>query len=217
MSDRPGVTGKVVGPPLADQDAAELDELAREEREEAREATLVGDGEEEDSTLVAVGEEREPESEGDLDGELDTGVESAPDLWVLMRFIEVSLVLPATHPVLVLEEEDGGRQLRIPIGTPEGVAIAYAARQLTTARPLTHELTIDILEAYNLTVETVRITAVRGSAYDAEIVLSGPSGMQTLACRPSDGVALALRQSLIAPIVAAPDVLDAAGVTQRPR
>ena len=44
------VRGKIVGPPLEESDVAELDELAREEREDA----LVGEGDEalEDATVA---------------------------------------------------------------------------------------------------------------------------------------------------------------------
>lgn len=159
----------------------------------------------------------EPEEEWAPEAE-EYDADAFPEEYTLMRFVDVAVVLPATNPVLVLEEaEPEGRQLRIPIGTPEGVAIAYAARQLQTPRPLTHALMIDLLEAYNVTVETVRITAVHGAAYEAEIVCAGPAGMRTIPCRPSDGVALALRQHLTAPILAAPEVLDEAGVVPAPR
>ena len=156
-----------------------------------------------------TGSDEEDEDEVD-----DVGVPFVPpQSFELLRFVEVAVVLPATNPILVLEwEANPDVQLRIPIGTPEGVAIAYAARHLGTPRPLTHELTINLLEAYNLMIEAVRITAVSGAAYEAEIVCGGPGGMQTIPCRPSDGVALALRQRLPAPILAAPEVLEVAGV-----
>ncbi len=44
----------------------------------------------------------------------------------------------------------------------------------------------------------------------AEVVLSGPQGQLTLECRPSDGIALALRQPLPVPITVTTDVLDEA-------
>ena len=58
-----------------------------------------------------------------------------------MLFVDVVLLLPATHPVVVLQEADPPyRELRIPVGGAEGIAIGYAARGLETPRPLTHEL-----------------------------------------------------------------------------
>ena len=136
----------------------------------------------------------------------------APETFVQLRFVEVVMVLPSTHPLLVLEErEEPFRQLRIPIGVAEGVAIAYAARRIVTPRPLTHALFTDVLESFGVALETVRITAVRGSRYEAELVCSGPVGTRVFDCRPSDGVALALAQRLEVPLTATPAVLDQAG------
>lgn len=249
------VRGKIVGPPLEESDVAELDELAREEREDA----LVGEGDEalEDATVAirvpkrtagraedvpsepaAAADEADAapldaalEEEAALTAELDAagefeaqgfeepfadGFEEAdesPVPYVLMRYVDVVMVLPSQNPVLILEEAAlPGRELRIPIGLAEGVAISYAARKLQTPKPLTHELVIDLLESFALTIDTVRITEVEGASYRAELVCSGPPGRCTLACRPSDAVALALRQRLVAPILAAPEVLEIAGV-----
>jgi hypothetical protein len=46
--------------------------------------------------------------------------------------------------------------------------------------------------------------------FTAELVVSGPAGQRTLDCRPSDAIALALRQRIPVPIMADPDVLDRA-------
>jgi uncharacterized protein len=128
-----------------------------------------------------------------------------------MMFVDVMLVLPSTHPVVVLQESDlPYRELRIPIGGPEGIAIGYAARQIATPRPLTHELMSQLLERFSLTLDVVRITGLTGGVFTAEIVVSGPTGSRTLDCRPSDAIALALRQRLPVPIMADPDVLDRA-------
>lgn len=130
-----------------------------------------------------------------------------------LRFVDVVVVLPSTNPVVVLEEvAPPCRVLRIPIGTPEGVAIAYAAKGIATPKPLTHELFMSVLVSFGVTVDYLRITGVRQNAFTAELVVSGPKGSRTLPCRPSDGIALALRQRLGAPIMVAPDVLDEVGV-----
>jgi bifunctional DNase/RNase len=135
-----------------------------------------------------------------------------PPAMSLMDFVDVVLTLPSTHPVVVLQEtEVPYRELRIPIGGPEGIAIGYAARHMATPRPLTHELVVQLLEQFNLTLELVKITDVQGSMFTAEITVSGANGSKTLDCRPSDAIALALRHKLRVPILADPDVLDRAG------
>jgi bifunctional DNase/RNase len=129
-----------------------------------------------------------------------------------MLFVDVVVLLPATHPVVVLQEADPPyRELRIPVGGAEGIAIGYAARGLETPRPLTHELLARILEEFGMTLDVVRITTVRGTAFTAEMVISGRLGARVIDCRPSDAIALALRHRLPVPIMAAPSVLVRAG------
>lgn len=137
---------------------------------------------------------------------------NAPIGYRLVGFVDVVVVLPSPNPLLVLQESDPPyREVRIPIGAAEGTAIAYAARGIETPRPLTHELFATVLETFDLSLAVVRITAVSGSSFSAELVLSSPSGSRVLSCRVSDGVALSLRQRLPAPIVISPDVLDQVG------
>lgn len=136
----------------------------------------------------------------------------APPEMSQMLFVDVVLLLPATHPVVVLQEADAPfRELRIPVGGAEGIAIGYAARQVATPRPLTHELVARMLEEFQMTLDVVRITDVQGSSFTAEMVVSGPTGSRVIDCRPSDAIALALRQRLPAPIMASPMVLALAG------
>jgi bifunctional DNase/RNase len=147
-----------------------------------------------------------PEPEAELDP-LTTPPEMAQ-----MLFVDVVLMLPATHPVVVLQEADPPfRELRIPVGGAEGIAIAYAARGVATPRPLTHELFTRVFEEFAMTLDVVRITEVRGSAFSAEMVISGALGARLIDCRPSDAIALALRQRLPVPIMASPTVLAVAG------
>lgn len=139
--------------------------------------------------------------------------EEAPPAMCQVIFVDVVLVLPSTHPVIVLQEADPPyRELRIPIGGAEGVAIGYAARQVATPRPLTHELIARLLESFDLNLDAVQITRVEGANFVAELVLSSPTGVRSVDCRPSDGIAIALRQRIPVPIMVAPDVLEQASL-----
>ena len=146
----------------------------------------------------------------ELDEDLD--LPAAPAAMSQMVFVNVVLLLPATHPVVVLQEADAPfRELRIPVGGAEGIAISYAARGLATPRPLTHELFTRVLEEFGMTLDVVRITEVRGTAFTAEMVISGRLGTRLIDCRPSDAIALALRHRLPVPIMVDPTVLEVAG------
>jgi bifunctional DNase/RNase len=130
----------------------------------------------------------------------------------VVEFVGLAVELPATDPVLSLRETDPpGRLLRIPIGMAEGVAIAYAWRQLATPRPLTHELFVEALGRFDLRVELVEVTEVQGRSFSGQLRLVGPQRSEVVACRPSDGIALALRQRPPAPILVDDAVLEAAG------
>ena len=136
----------------------------------------------------------------------------APEAMRQAAFMGVVLELPNVHPSVVLQEIDAPmRELRVTIAQPEGVAIAYAWRGITTPRPLTHDLLTTILQRFGLQVDAVRITGVDGPVFHAELALSGPSGSHTVECRPSDALALALRQPLPVPIMVAEEVLVTAG------
>jgi uncharacterized protein len=154
-----------------------------------------------------------PESEP-VDAVATAPEAETPPTPIPVEFVNVVMALPSTHPILVLREIAAPyREIRIPIGLPEGTAIAFAAQQVSSPRPLTHDLFTEALTKLGQTIEVVRITALAKSTYLAELVLSGPTGAVLLECRPSDGVALALRHRPPPPITVASDVLQAMGIT----
>jgi bifunctional DNase/RNase len=76
------------------------------------------------------------------------------------------------------------------------------------ARPLTHDLFRDVLDALQVQLRTVNITALREGIFFADLIFS--NGVEVSA-RPSDSIALALRTG--ATIFASEDVLEEAGVS----
>jgi uncharacterized protein len=146
----------------------------------------------------------------------DTAAASPFEALCPVDVVDVALALPSQTPVLFLEEVDEPhRRLEIPIGLPEATAIAYALRAIATPKPLTHELFAAALAALDASIAVARITGQDGSAFYAEIVISGPGGLREIGCRPSDAVALALRQRPPAPIVAAAGLLGAGETAPR--
>jgi bifunctional DNase/RNase len=138
-----------------------------------------------------------------------------PGTWRLAVVAGVRMDMPGEHPeVLVHEAVSPWRELAIPVAMADGNAIAYAWRSMTTPRPLTHALFTEVLERHDVQLEAVRITARRGRSYFAELDTVGPRGRQIIACRPSDALALVLRQRLPTPVLVAdwvfdPEVVDA--------
>ena len=118
---------------------------------------------------------------------------------------------PATQaPIVILKDESGEVTLPIWIGIPEATSIASAIKQVTMARPLTHDLFYDLLLEVGVTVQRVVITELKDSTYFAELVLVQGDRVIVLDARPSDAIAMALRAT--APIYVAQSVLDHAKV-----
>jgi bifunctional DNase/RNase len=129
-------------------------------------------------------------------------------IWRVATVVRVEMHLPSQYPLVVLQEVvPPQRQARIPVGLPEGTAIAYALSRRPTPRPLTHQLFSDVLDRHGVSVEAVRLTAVVEGNVVAELETSSRAGRHVVPCRPSDGFALALRRQPPVPIVVADWVL----------
>lgn len=151
------------------------------------------------------------EGAADQSGSVPQGL-TEPEPMRQAAFVDVGLELPSTSPTVVLREIDAPmRELRVTIAQAEGVAIAHAWRGIPRPTPLTHDLLTSILQRFGLQVDAVRITGVDGPVFHAELALSGPGGSHTVECRPSDALAVALRQPLPVPIMVAEEVLLTAG------
>lgn len=111
--------------------------------------------------------------------------------------------LPDQYPVVTLEDaEVPGRTLSFRIGLTEGVALTHALRGTVAPRPSTHDLFAAALQRYAVDVLAVRLVGRVGTTYLAELDLVGGHGREVLSCRPSDGLCLALRQRVPAPVLA---------------
>ena len=98
-----------------------------------------------------------------------------------------------TPIVLLREHDEPHRVLPIFVGGSEAIAIAAAATGEAPPRPLTHDLTADLLRRLGARIDAVEVTAVADGTYYAEITLDSATGMQRVDARPSDAIALALR------------------------
>ncbi len=96
-------------------------------------------------------------------------------------------------PILILKEKDGERTLPVWIGLLEATAIATSIEKLEFARPLTHDLAVNLLKAAGVAMPLVEITDIRDKTYYARIVLESGGKRVEVDARPSDAVALALR------------------------
>jgi len=130
--------------------------------------------------------------------------------------VGVTVELPSPHPILTLREvEHPWRELRIPVGMPEGAAIASALRGERSPRPLTHDLFAEALQRFAIRVERVVVTDVVDTVFHAEIVMTREGDGASITSRPSDAVALSLRQPYAVPVLVTERLLRGAGAAPR--
>lgn len=129
-----------------------------------------------------------------------------------MELVGVRVELPTSTPIALLRERTGEqRVLPIFIGGAEATAIAFALEEVTTPRPMTHDLLKNVLDDLGVSVESVTVTELRDNTFFAEIELHASDGVHRVSSRPSDALALAARTGT--PIYADEAVLDQAGYT----
>ncbi len=127
-----------------------------------------------------------------------------------MELVGVRVELPDNTPVLLLRELSGRQRIMpIMIGVTEASAIHFAIEGVTSPRPMTHDLFVDVLGALGATLERVVVTEIREHTYFAVLHLSTPAGPQLVSSRPSDAMALAARTG--SPIFATDVLLDEVG------
>lgn len=141
----------------------------------------------------------------------EASVEATPTFRV-MDVEDVSVDLPATYPsVTLVESEPPMRALVFPVGLPEGTAMAQALRRMDSRRPMTHELFMQVLQRARIEVIALRLVGRDEGNLLAELDLMTPGGRERIDCRPSDGIVLALRMPVPAPILVDERLLDEVG------
>src|SRR5678816_106672 len=99
-----------------------------------------------------------------------------------LSVVGVRVELPSNQPIVLLREVEGERYLPIWIGAVEATAIAYEQQGVKPARPLTHDLLRDLLEALKAPLQAVEIVELRDSIFYAELLL-GDSGAVRVSAR----------------------------------
>lgn len=117
----------------------------------------------------------------------------------------VLLLAPVVEPV------DDSRLLPIWIGHAEATSILMAMDGAELLRPMTHDLLANVIASLDFIVERIEITRLDEGTYYAAIVLRGEERTLVVDARPSDGIALAVRERC--PIYVARDVWEQGAVS----
>jgi len=105
-------------------------------------------------------------------------------------FVAVSAGGPV--PAVVL---DVGKDACVPIfiGLWEAVSINNALNNEVTPRPLTHDLFVSLMDRCGTVMKALTIDSLDDGVFYAKMALVRGEGEEELDCRPSDGIAVAIR------------------------
>ena len=104
-------------------------------------------------------------------------------------------------PLVFLRGKLDRRELSMFIGPFEAQGIILPLQGMRLPRPFTHDLMLETIHRLKAKVARVVITEMRDNTYFANLILDAQGQEVVLDSRPSDAIALALREN--APILAA--------------
>src|SRR6188474_1342944 len=131
--------------------------------------------------------------------------------WRRAMLIEMSIkglmVDPITNmPIVILKDKLGERVLSIWVGIFEANAIALQIENVSTPRPMTHDLLRNIITDLDGSVDRVVVSDLKDNTFFAIIHLTVRGERIAVDARPSDAIALALRTR--SPILVEESVID---------
>ena len=107
-------------------------------------------------------------------------------------------------PLVYLRGKQDKRELSMFIGPFEAQGIILPLQGMRLPRPYTHDLMLETIHRLKAKVKRVIITEMRDNTYFASLILDAQGQELILDSRPSDAIALALRENV--PILAAEKV-----------
>jgi bifunctional DNase/RNase len=117
------------------------------------------------------------------------------------------MVDPITNmPIIILRDKDGQRVLPIWVGVFEANAIALQIENVTTPRPMTHDLLRNVIQDLRAHIDKIVVSDLKENTFYALIYLTVNGDVVAIDARPSDAIALALRAR--APIFVEERVID---------
>ena len=125
---------------------------------------------------------------------------------ILLQFHAIMGDPFAGSVVVYLTNENRDLYLSMAIAGDQALSIYYAQNSIRPQRPMTHDLFSKFIDTLNYHIDFIDITGLKDDTYYSEIHLKGGENAITLDARPSDAIALALRQE--APIYSHPEVLQ---------
>jgi uncharacterized protein len=134
-----------------------------------------------------------------------------PSAFIEMEVKGLSLDAIGQTPVVILADKEGKKALPIWIGPLEANAIDKELKNITSPRPMTHDLLYSILGQAQVKVKEVKIFDLKNHTYYAKLFLTLNKQLIEIDARPSDAIIIALKSKT--PIFILATILDAQGIT----
>ncbi len=116
---------------------------------------------------------------------------------------------PITNmPIIILKDLTGKKALPIWVGVFEANAIALEMEQVSTPRPMTHDLIKNIIDGLDAKIDHIMVNDLKDNTFYAVISIVLNGNKFNIDSRPSDAIAVALRAK--APIYVSEKVIEEA-------
>lgn len=112
-----------------------------------------------------------------------------------VELVTVGFDVLTQSPIVLLREPKSGAIVPIWVGVAEARAIAWALDGYVPPRPMTHDLTVALIEALGAELVDVVVDDLKDNTFHGKLRLrvKGEDALRIIDTRPSDGLALALR------------------------
>ncbi|MGF1478833.1 MAG: bifunctional nuclease family protein [Cyanophyceae cyanobacterium] len=110
-----------------------------------------------------------------------------------MKVAGIALDAVTRSPIVLLKDGSERRALPIYIGQDQAKSIISALENQKSPRPLTHDLIVNLFDAWEMDLEKIIIHSLQDNTFYAVLSLQRGEVKKEIDCRPSDAIAIALR------------------------
>ncbi len=113
-----------------------------------------------------------------------------------MELSKIVIRETSDYQYIFLKEKGGEKTFPIVIGYFEAAEINRQIKQVSTPRPMTHELLGNTIEKLGGKLERVAVTELKNNTFFAKLLIQRGKDTLEVDCRPSDAIALAIRSKV---------------------
>ncbi len=110
-----------------------------------------------------------------------------------MKVAGIALDAGTRSPIVLLKDTTDRRALPIYIGQDQARAIINALERQSPPRPLTHDLMVNIMSAWEMALDRVIVHSLQDNTFYAVLTVRQGDEKKDIDARPSDAIALAIR------------------------